>query len=263
MLSRKTELARLGTKLRDVGGLTLSCAHCHLRSRCLPSGLSLDELGEMREVAPRQRRVARGEALYQAGDSCHSIYAVRLGFFKSYVVTQDGRSQITGFQMAGDILGLDGADTGTHTQSVVALEVSDVCVFSYAKLETAAGNLQALQHKVRCVMSREIAREHAMMVLLGTARAEERVAAFLLNLSERYGELGYSEGEFNLRMTREEMGSYLGLKLETVSRMFSHFQECGLITAQHRYVHILDRPKLARLAGRNVLPDIHETRMSQ
>ena len=247
MLSRKTEFARLGTKLRDVGGLTLSCAHCHLRSRCLPSGLSLDELGEMREVAPRQRRVARGEALYQAGDSCHSIYAVRLGFFKSYVVTQDGRSQITGFQMAGDILGLDGADTGTHTQSVVALEVSDVCVFSYAKLETAAGNLQALQHKVRCVMSREIAREHAMMVLLGTARAEERVAAFLLNLMHRLAVRGFSATSLVLRMSRDEIGSFLGLTPETVSRTLSGFQTSGLLVVRQRQIEVTDATGLQRV----------------
>ena len=246
-------VARPVTMLREVSPTAVRCGYCHVREHCLPSGLSIEELGEAHNATHGHRRVKRGEALFQAGDSFRSIYAVRLGFFKSFVVTEDGRSQITGFQMAGDILGIDGIDTEMHALSVVALEDSDVCVFPYAQLETTSSRVQALQRQLHRVMSREIVREHGIMMLLGTMRAEERVAAFLLNLSQRFMARGYAGGEFNLRMTREEIGSYLGLKLETVSRILSRFQECGLITTRNRYVRILDKLGLAELAGRSTV----------
>jgi CRP/FNR family transcriptional regulator len=231
--------------------LTQQCAHCQLRGQCLPPGLSPDEWGELRAGVPGHRRIRRSQTLFRRGQTFRAIYAIRLGFFKSYVVAQDGANQITGFQMAGDILGLDGIGTGVHTQSVVALEDSDVCVFPYAQLEMAARQLEALQRHIHRVMSREIVREQAMVRLLGAVHAEERVAAFLLDLAERYEALGYSGSEFYLRMTREEMGAYLGLKLETVSRMLAHLQECGLIAAHNRYVRIMDKPGLAERAGRS------------
>ena len=243
--------ARPVSMLREISQTTERCGHCHVREHCLPSGLSHEELAEAR--AQGHRRIKRGEALYQAGDPFRSLYAVRLGFFKSFVVTEDGRSQITGFQMAGDLLGLDGIDTDAHTLSAVALEDSDVCVFPYALLETASSRVQALQRQLHRAMSREIVREHGIMMLLGTMRAEERVAAFLLNLSQRFMARGYAGGEFNLRMTREEIGSYLGLKLETVSRILSRFQECGLITTRNRYVRILNKVGLAELVGRSAV----------
>jgi len=219
---------------------------------CLPSGLRDEDLAEAREAIHGRRRIRRGEALYQAGEPFRSIYAVRLGFFKSFMVTEDGRSQITGFQMAGDLLGLDGIDTDVHSLSVIALEDAEVCVFPYAQLETTSRRIHALQRQFHRAMSREIVREHGIMMLLGTMRAEERVAAFLLNLSQRFLARGYAGGEFNLRMTREEIGSYLALKLETVSRILSRFQECGLITTRNRYVRILDKVGLSGLLGRSM-----------
>ena len=246
-------VARATPMLREVGQSAAQCDHCHMREHCLPSGLSEDDLTESREAMHGRRRVRRGEALFQAGDPFRSMYAVRLGFFKSFMVTEDGRSQITGFQMAGDLLGLDGIDTETHSLSVVALEDSEVCVFPYAQLEVASSHVHALQRQLHRAMSREIVREHGIMMLLGTMRAEERVAAFLLNLSQRFHDRGYAGGEFNLRMTREEIGSYLGLKLETVSRILSRFQECGLITTRNRYVRILDKVGLSDLVGRTTI----------
>ena len=246
-------VARAAPMLREVTQSASQCDHCHLREHCLPAGLSREDLTEAREAVHGRRRVRRGEALFQAGDPFRSMYAVRLGFFKSFVVTEDGRSQITGFQMAGDLLGLDGIDTEAHSLSAVALEDSDVCVFPYAQLEAASGRVQALQRQLHRAMSREIVREHGIMMLLGTMRAEERVAAFLLNLSQRFMARGYAGGEFNLRMTREEIGSYLGLKLETVSRILSRFQECGLITTRNRYVRILNKLGLEALVGRTAV----------
>ncbi|HEX7270897.1 MAG TPA: helix-turn-helix domain-containing protein [Casimicrobiaceae bacterium] len=235
--------------LRDVSLKSGQCTLCNLRQQCLPTGMDALSLADLQEAAQGRRKIRRGEVLYQAGDSFRAIYAVWLGFFKSYAVTEDGRGQITGFQMGGDILGLDGIDTAVHTLTVMALEDSEVCVFPYAQLGPASSHGHALQHQVHRAMSREIVREHNVMMLLGTMRAEERVATFLLNLSTRFAARGYAGAEFNLRMTREEIGSYLGLKLETVSRILSKFQEAGLIATRNRYVRLLDKMGLAELAG--------------
>jgi CRP/FNR family transcriptional regulator len=182
-----------------------------------------------------RRRVKRGESLFHAGSDFDSIFAVRSGFFKSSVLLEDGRDQVTGFHMAGEILGMDGIGTESHTADLIALEDSEVCVIPYARLEEP--DLQRQLHKV---MSRELVRDQGVMMLLGTMRAEERLAAFLLNLSQRFLARGFSASEFHLRMTRDEIGSYLGLSLETVSRLFSRFAEDGLIAVQQKHIRILD-----------------------
>jgi len=163
------------------------------------------------------------------------------------VLLEDGRNQVTGFQMAGEILGMDGISGEAHTCNAVALEDSEVCVIPFGQLEHLSREIQTLQHHFHKVMSREIVRDHGVMMLLGTMRAEERLAAFLLNLSQRFTARGYSPAEFHLRMTRDEIGSYLGLKLETVSRAFSHFQEDGLISVQQKHIVILDHAGLKQL----------------
>jgi CRP/FNR family transcriptional regulator len=211
------------------------CATCNLREVCLPSGLPTGEMQSLDEVVYTRKRVKRGEALYRAGEAFGSLYAVRSGFFKSSVVLEDGRDQVTGFHMAGEIVGMDGIGTERHTADVAALEDSDVCVIPYARLEEAG-----LQRQLHRVMSRELVRDQGVMMLLGTMRAEERLAAFLLNLSQRFTARGYSPSEFHLRMKREEIGSYLGLSLETVSRLFSRFQADGLVAVQQKHIRILD-----------------------
>jgi CRP/FNR family transcriptional regulator len=226
-----------------------ACSSCGLRELCLPCGLVKEDLTRVDELVYSRRRVKRGEHLYRAGDPFHALYAFRTGFFKSYIQTADGRTHVTGFQMAGDVVGLDGIESGQHKLDVVALEDGEVCVIPYAELEALASRTPALQKHLHRLMSREIVREQAQLMLLGTMRAESRVAAFLLNLARRFASRGYSATEFNLRMTREEIGSYLGLKLETVSRIFSRFQERGLISAQNRYVKVLDRGALEAVAA--------------
>jgi CRP/FNR family transcriptional regulator, anaerobic regulatory protein len=237
------------TVLREISHTSVRCTNCHSRNHCVMAGLTPEELGAIPDSALGHRRVRRGEALYQAGEGFRSVYAVRLGFFKSFVVTEDGRSQITGFQMAGDLLGIDGIAEETHAESAVALEDSDVCVLSYRQLDPASSGSHSLHRQLQRILSREIVREHGTMILLGSMRAEERLAIFLLNLAERYQRRGYSSTDFVLRMTREEIGSYLGLKLETVSRLFSRFQEEGLLQVQGRVVKLLDLTALKRLAG--------------
>lgn len=158
-----------------------------------------------------------------------------------------GREQITGFQAQGELLGLDGLASERHGVDAVALEDSEVCILPYAELERIARDFAPLQHQLHRVMSRELVKDHGVMLLLGSMNAEERVAAFLLNLSERYKKLGYSAEEFILRMSRQEIGSYLGLKVETVSRTFSKFQEQRIIEAKGKLVKLLDAPRLRSL----------------
>jgi CRP/FNR family transcriptional regulator len=214
------------------------CMTCNLREVCLPCGLTADTqlLGDM---VYTRKRVKRGETLYRAGGAFDALYAVRSGFFKSSVVLEDGRDQVTGFNMAGEILGMDGIGSGSHASDVIALEDSEVCIIPYALLEEPR-----LQRQIQKVMSRELVRDQGVMMLLGTMKAEERLAAFLLNLSQRFVARGFSPNEFHLRMTRDEIGSYLGLSLETVSRLFSRFHEEGLITVQQKHIRILDVPGL-------------------
>ncbi len=216
------------------------CSTCNLRELCLPFGLSLEELERLDDLISTRRRIKRGDYLYRVGDSFDAIYAIRSGFFKTDVLLEDGREQVTGFQMGGELLGLDGISTEHHTCNAIALEDSEICAIPFARLESLSREIHTLQRHFHKVMSREIVRDHGVMMLLGTMRAEERLAAFLLNLSQRFTARGFSHAEFYLRMTREEIGSYLGRKLETVSRAFSRFQEEGHIAVQQKHVRILN-----------------------
>jgi CRP/FNR family transcriptional regulator len=218
--------------------LKVACHNCNLRELCLPAGVSTQELDALDALVYTRRKVKRGESLYLSGEAFKSIYAVRSGFFKSRVNTDDGRDQVTGFSMAGEILGMDGIGHDAHTCDAIAIEDSEVCTIPYARLEGVSQQLPSLQRHFHKIMSREIVRENGVLLLLGVMRAEERVAAFLLNLSQRLSARGYSPLEFHLRMTREEIGSYLGLKLETVSRVFSKFHADELIEVEQKYVRL-------------------------
>ncbi|MFZ9370715.1 MAG: helix-turn-helix domain-containing protein, partial [Limnohabitans sp.] len=168
---------------------------------------------------------------------------------KICVATEDGRDQVTGFQMAGEIIGLDGIVNDQHTCDAVALEDAEVCVMPFERIEDLSREVTSLQHHVHKIMSREIVREHGVMLLLGSMRAEERLAAFLLNLVQRLHARGFSQSELILRMTRDEIGSYLGLKLETVSRTFSKFVEEQLVEVKQRYVRILNADGLRQIVN--------------
>jgi CRP/FNR family transcriptional regulator, anaerobic regulatory protein len=229
------------------------CSTCNLRELCVPCcGLTRSELDIAERLVFNRSRVRRGESLYRAGDRFTSLYAVRNGFFKSTAVLENGRDQMTGFSMTGEVLGMDGIGPERHTCSTIALEDSDVCAIPFVRLQALAREIPSLQRHFHRMMSREIVREHGVMLLLGSMNAEERVAMFLLNLSQRFAAHGYSPWEFNLRMTREEIGSYLSLKLETVSRTFSKFQEEGLIAVQQKFIRILDNAGLERVMEREL-----------
>ena len=229
--------------------LRAACSSCGLKELCLPVGLSAPELDRLDDLIHVRRSTRKGQSVYRSGENFDALYAVRFGFFKTTVLAEDGRDQVTGFQMAGELLGMDGISTDHHTCDAVALEDSEVCVIPFSRLEELSREVPALQSHFHRVMSREIVRDHSVMMLLGSMRAEERLAAFLTNLSQRFLTRGYSASEFYLRMTREEIGSYLGLKLETVSRLFSRFQDEGLIHVQQKHVRIVDTARLRQMVA--------------
>ena len=230
--------------------LKIACSRCNLRELCLPVDLSAAEMQQMDDISHLKRGYARGDYLYRSGDKFQSLYAIRSGSFKTQVLHEDGREQVTGFQMIGEIIGLDAICTDRHTCDAVAMEGSEVCELPFDKLEALSRKLPSLQRHLHKIMSREIVRDQGIMLLLGSMRAEERLAAFLLNLSQRFAVRGLSPTEFQLRMSRQEIGSYLGLKLETVSRAFSQFQNSGLIGVKARSVELLDLPALRALVGK-------------
>ena len=233
----------------DINSIKVACSSCNLRELCLPMGLNSNELEKLDSVISTRKRIKRGTPLFSAGEKFTSLYAVRSGFFKTCVTTADGRDQVTGFQMTGEIIGLDGIVSDHHTCDAVALEDAEVCVMPFDQVEQLSREFTTLQHHVHKIMSREIVRDHSVMLLLGSMRAEERLAAFLLNLVQRLHARGFSQSELVLRMTREEIGSYLGMKLETVSRTFSKFVEDGIVDVKQRYVHIKDTEALKKIVN--------------
>jgi CRP/FNR family transcriptional regulator len=225
------------------------CQTCSVSELCLPVALTRDQMTQFDALVVRRARLRKNATLYQTGEPFHSLYAIQLGSVKTVVLTEDGREQVTGYHILGDVIGLDGIGTGHHRTGATALEDTEICVLPFIGVEKLARTIPALQHNLHRMMSAEIAREQSVMLLLGSMRAHERLAMFLLNLADRYGHRGYSSTQYVLRMTREEIGSYLGLTLETVSRLFSRFQGHGLIQVQGRAVKVLDRVRLKGVVG--------------
>ena len=233
----------------DEAAPRITCSTCNMRELCLTSGLCPSDLERAETMVHARRRIKRGEVLFNGGETFNSVYAIRAGFFKSSVLDNEGREQVTGFYMGGELLGMEGIGSGQYNATATALEDSEICTMPFALIEEMSHELRHLQRHLHTVLAREIVRDHGVMMLLGSMRAEERLAVFLLNLSQRFTARGYSPSEFYLRMTREEIGSYLGLKLETVSRAFSKFQESGLVSVQQKHIRIIDVPGLRKMGG--------------
>ena len=232
-------------------GTRTGCELCSLRELCLPTNLEQNQLVRFDELIQHKRHVRRGGYIFRAGAPLRSLFAIRAGSFKASVLHDDGREQVTGFYMAGEIMGLDGISSDIHTVNAVALEDSELCELPYEELEKMVREIPSLQQHFHRIMSREIVRDHGVMLLLGAMSAEERLATFLLQLSKRYLARGYSASIFCLRMSRGEIGSYLGLTIETVSRVFSRLQEQGFINVQKRDICLKDIPGLRKLIGHN------------
>ena len=224
--------------------IKVACSNCNMRELCMPMGLSNDDLDRIDDLVTTRRKIKRGDVLFHSGEKFTNLFAIRTGFFKTCITSEDGRAQVTGFQMAGEIVGLDGIVNDTHTCDAVALEDAEVCVMPFDRIEEISREVNSLQRHVHKIMSREIVREHGVILLLGSMRAEERLAAFLLNLVQRLHARGFSQSELILRMSREEIGSYLGMKIETVSRTFSKFVEDKTVEVKQRHVRILNTDAL-------------------
>ncbi|NYT85752.1 fumarate/nitrate reduction transcriptional regulator Fnr [Pollutimonas harenae] len=225
------------------------CSTCMLNEICLPLGMQRGDVNKLDELIKERIRIAKGSALFQLGDPTEAVYGIRSGSLKTQLEDSSGQVQITGFLLPGEIIGMDGLLDNTHVSNAIALEDSEVCVIRIDELDELSHHLPVLQQQLRRLMSKEISRSHQLVMSLGALRSEQRLAAFLINLSQRLSTLGYSPSEFILRMSREEIGNYLGLTLETVSRLFSRFAREGLIRVHQREVHILDMGGLRLLSG--------------
>jgi CRP/FNR family transcriptional regulator len=234
-------------RLRVIDRHRTSCSACASFAFCMPVGTSPDATWQLDELVSQRVRLRKGEVLVRNGDRFGALYAIRTGSCKSVVTTPGGQEQIAGYHIAGDVLGAEAIFANVYDATVTALEDSEFCVIPFERMEAYARQNADFQHRLSALLSREIARERRVMLMLGTMRAEQRLASFLLDLADRYRARGYSSCEFVLRMTREEIGSHLGLKLETVSRLFSRFHQEGLIGVQGRDVRLLDREALQHL----------------
>ena len=232
-----------------LGALKASCANCSLHQLCLPMGLDQADINRLDQIIGRRRRLDKDERLYQVGDPFRNLYAIRFGHFKTYQINVGGEQHITGFQMAGELLGMDAISGDRHQCDAMALEDSEVCEIPFARLEELFGQVPTLLRHFHRIMGQEITREQNVMLLLGNMRAEQRFAVFLVNLSARYAARGYAANSFQLRMSREEIGNYLSLTIESVSRLLSRFKKQGWIRVDKREVTLLAPALLKAMAA--------------
>lgn len=237
------------TELLNITALKASCAGCSMQQLCLPLGLDASDILRLDEIVGARRRLARNEPLYKIGEPFSRLYAIRFGHFKTYQLNAAGDQQITGFQMAGELLGMDAISGDRYQCDAIALEDSEVCEIPFSRLEDLFGQVPTLLRHFNRIMSQEITREQNAMLLLGNMRAEQRFAVFLMNLSKRYAARGYSSSSFQLRMSREDISNYLGLTIESVSRLVSRFKKQGWIEVDKRELKILEIPHLMAIAA--------------
>lgn len=228
---------------------SIKCQSCSINQLCLPVMLAESEVEHLDSIIQRKKPLNKNEMLFRSGEEFQAIYAVRSGCIKSYTISESGEEQITGFHLAGEIIGLDAISSGKHPSMAKALETSMVCTIPYNKLEMLSGEIPGLRQQLVRVMSREIHDDQELMLLLNKKSADERLAAFLVNLSSRFGKRGLSRNCFNLVMTRGDIANYLGLAVETVSRLFTKLQQNGLISIKDKEVTITDFNQLNVLAG--------------
>lgn len=227
------------------------CSTCVLGQFCLPVGLNPEEIDRIDSLITERVRLKKGDALYRQGDTLSAVYGIKFGSLKTEYALPDGREQITGFHLPGEMLGLDGIGNNQYQSNAIALEDSEACVVKFNEFETLARQIPSLQQQFHRILSKELTQDQRHLLSLGSLRAEERLASFLLNFSDRLAARGYSPSEYHLRMSREEIGSYLGIQLETVSRLFSRFSESGLIQIKQRHIKLIDMNGLLELTGKS------------
>ncbi len=233
----------------DLRRLKVSCKDCSLAELCLPRGLDATETDRLDSIVHRRRALRRGEHLFRVGDHLQSLYAVRFGSIKTYIPTEDGSEQILGFHMPGELISLDALGGGSHACAAVALETVGLCELPIFRFEELCHVLPSLQRQMMRLIGKEVAGDHAMLLLLGKTSAVKRLATFLLDVSLRLERRGFSAREFNLSMPRVDIANYLGLARETVSRLLTRFQDDGLLIINRRRVHIHDMDGIKTLAG--------------
>ncbi len=233
-------------------GCAIHCHDCAISELCLPFTLNENELDQLDNIIERKKPVHKGDEIYQAGKPLEALYAIRSGTIKSYTITEEGEEQITGFHLPGDIVGFDAITKGQHASFAQALETAMVCEIPFDTLDNLSGTMPRLRQQIMRLMSSEIKGDQDLILLLSKKSAEERLAAFLMNLSDRYGQRGFSPREFRLTMTRGDIGNYLGLTVETISRLLGRFQKQDLIRVSGKFITILDLDALRELAGNSL-----------
>ena len=229
--------------------LRARCATCSMHQLCLPMGLDTADMDRLDQIIGRRRKIVRGATLFRIGDPFVSLYAIRLGHFKTYQINPNGEEQVTGFQMGGELLGMDAISADRHHCNAVALEDSEVCEIPFSSLQQLLADMPTLLRHFHRMMSQEITREQGVMLLLGNMQATQRFAAFIVNLASRYEARGYSSTKFQLRMSREEIGNYLGLTIESISRLLSKFKKSGLLKVSNREIELLNPARLKAITA--------------
>jgi len=234
--------------LQESGCAAISCKNCGLYQLCIPMGLDSADTALLDRYVKRKRLFKRGEVLYRIGEAFTCVYAIRSGSVKTCISTDDGRLQITGFHVPGELLGLNAIDEKRYNCEAVALETTSACEISVDCFEELALQIPSIHYQMLRMMSREIKHNQELMLLLGKKNAEERLATYLLSLSRRFAMRNYSPKQFNLSMSRGDIGNYLGIAEETVSRIFSRFQEEGMVTSERRHIILNDIERLSAIA---------------
>jgi CRP/FNR family transcriptional regulator len=245
-------------KLLKIETIKVSCQKCSLAELCMPHGMGLDEVSKLDEIMKRQQPYQPGQHLFHAGNKSSSIFAVRSGAVKTYCITEDGDEQVLGFGLPGELVGFDGLAGNHYSSTCVVLETTSICELPFNRLEELCLILPGLQKQMFRLVGKEITSDHHMLMMLGQRSAEERLASFLLSLSIRYKNRHLSASEFYLPMSRQDIGNYLGLAIETVSRLFAHFQENKLLTVNRKQIKILDQAKLKAMVD-GCVGDISES----
>lgn len=244
-------------KVIDITSVKQACTGCNLQQLCLPLGIGNDDLQRLDAIIKRHRPLARGRHVFRLGDDFHALYAIRCGSVKTYTITEDGSEQITGFHLPGELIGLDAINGNQHPCGAKALETTSICDIPFSRLEELAAAVPELGRQLLRIMSREIHADEMLLTLLGKKSAEERLASLLLSLSMRFQQRGFSSREFHLSMSRNDIGNYLGLAVETVSRLFTRFQQQGLIEVQNKYIRLNQLEQLRELAGLSSVNQAH------
>ena len=231
------------------GGCAIHCQNCSISQLCIPVSLSESELNQLDNIIERKKPIHKGDELFKAGDELKCLYAIRSGTVKTYTITEQGEEQITAFHLAGDMVGFDAISTGNHQSFAEALETAMVCEIPFETLDDLSGKMPKLRQQMMRLMSGEIVADQNMLLLLSKKSAEERLASFIYSLANRFGERGFSSREFRLTMTRGDIGNYLGLTVETISRLLGRFQKAEVIEVKGKYITVLDMEELGKLAG--------------